>query len=90
MNADGCGPAPRNSNLGATRLRRRNRSGNPMQACDAFPRPLRQWLSGAVMPWSPASCRSIWQRARAEGEGVETILARLDAAERRMLARDRP
>ncbi|MGK7651855.1 DUF6525 family protein [Roseovarius sp. B08] len=43
----------------------------------------------AALAWSPASCRRIWQKARAEGEAPDTILARLDRAERMALARDR-
>lgn len=40
-------------------------------------------------PWSPASCRRIWQKARAEGASLEAILARLDRAEQATLSRDR-
>jgi len=36
------------SNLGATKLKRRQRSVDPMRAYDALPQPLRQWLAGAV------------------------------------------
>ena len=75
-------------NLGATRLRRRRRAEDPMRAYDALPAPLRQWLSTAARPWSPASCRRIWQKARGEGESIELTLARLDRVERLMLARD--
>lgn len=58
-----------------------------MQTFDALPAPLRCWVAGAALPWSPASCRRIWQQARAEGETVEGALARLDRAEARMLMR---
>lgn len=77
-------------NHGATTLRRRKRGGDPMRAYDALPPPLRRWLAGASLPWSPASCRRIWQRARARGDTVEAVLARLDRAERQCLARERP
>lgn len=76
-------------NLGATRLPRRARPGDPMRAFDALPAPLRRWLAGALLPWSPASCRRIWDKARARGESIEAVLARLDAAEARSLNRDR-
>ncbi|MFN4101492.1 MAG: DUF6525 family protein [Pararhodobacter sp.] len=75
------------SNLGATSLRRRARPGNPMRAFDALPEPLRRWIAQARMPWSPASCLRIWHKARAKGESIEAILARLDRAEEQTLAR---
>lgn len=59
-----------------------------MRAFDSLPPPLRRWLSEARMPWSPASCRRIWNRAQARGEDVETLLARLDRAEKRSLSRE--
>ncbi|MEC7762333.1 MAG: DUF6525 family protein [Pseudomonadota bacterium] len=73
----------------STSLRRRRRSGDPMQAYDAPPRPLRAWLAQAALPWSPASCRRIWVKARAEGASADEILARLDRAEQLTLSRDR-
>lgn len=76
-------------NLGATSLKRRRRSVDPMAAYDSLPPVLRQWLSEAALPWSPTSCRRIWQAARAKGEDEAAALARLEAAERRTLARDR-
>ncbi|MEY8839776.1 DUF6525 family protein, partial [Cribrihabitans sp. XS_ASV171] len=47
----------RPSNRGATRLKTRRRDEDPMRAYDALPQPLRQWMAGAALPWSPASCR---------------------------------
>ncbi len=78
----------RESNLGATSLRRRRRRDDPMREFDALPPPLRQWLSEAALPWSPRSCRRIWQRARSEGEPVAQVLAKLDRAEADCLCRD--
>lgn len=75
-------------NLGATALRRRKREGDPMRAFDALPPPLRRWLSEAALPWSPASCKRIWLRARSRGESVDMVLARLDRAESRSLTKD--
>ncbi|TMV13239.1 DUF6525 family protein [Arenibacterium halophilum] len=72
----------------STTLRRRLR-GDPMQAYDALPRPLRLWLAQAALPWSPVSCRRIWARARAEGASHDDILDRLDRAEQMTLSRDR-
>ncbi|EAQ02141.1 hypothetical protein OB2597_20991 [Pseudooceanicola batsensis HTCC2597] len=72
----------------STTLRRRRRA-DPMRAYDALPRPLRLWMAQAVLPWSPASCRRIWAKARAEGESPDAILDRLDRAEEMTLSRDR-
>lgn len=77
-------------NLGETSLARRRALRDPMRAFDALPPPLRRWLAEAALPWSPESCRRIWQRARARGEPMPEILARLDRAEARTLARDLP
>ncbi|WP_316015011.1 DUF6525 family protein [Roseobacter sp. HKCCA0434] len=74
-------------NLGKIALRKRRRTVCPMASYDALPAPLRKWLATAALPWSPASCRAIWQRSRATGEPLETTLARLDRAEERALAR---
>ena len=52
-------------------------------------RPLRTWMAQAVLPWSPASGRRIWVRARAEGTSPDDILDRLDRAEQKTLSRDR-
>lgn len=76
-------------NLGRTSLRKRTRKGDPMRAFDALPPQLRNWLASAALPWSPASCRRIWQRAMAQGEDIGATLARLDRAEARTLSRDR-
>ena len=72
----------------STTLRRRRRP-DPMQAFASLPRPLRTWMAQAVLPWSPASGRRIWVRARAEGTSPDDILDRLDRAEQKTLARDR-
>ena len=76
-------------NLGETSLRARRRSGNPMQTYDALPTPLRQWLSQASLPWSPASARKIWTRAQAKGLSLDEALATLQRSETKTLARDK-
>lgn len=75
-------------NLGETRLARRRARRDPMRAFDDLPAPLRRWLAEAALPWSPASCRRILQRARERGEPMEAILARLDRAEALTLSKD--
>lgn len=59
-----------------------------MHAYDALPGPLRHWLAQAALPWSPASARRVWTRARAKGASVEDALRSLARAEMKTLARD--
>lgn len=76
-------------NLGQSSLPRRRRSVDPMRAFDGLPGPLRHWLSEAALPWSPASARRLWLKARAKGLTPEETLRSLSEAEARTLARDR-
>ena len=76
-------------NLGQTSPRARRRAADPMQAYDALPAPLRHWLGQAALPWSPASARRLWHKARASGLSVEDALSQLSRAEARTLVRDR-
>lgn len=78
-----------NGNLGATSLRRKRRSNDPMRSYDALPAPLRRWLSQAALPWSPVSAQKIWARARARGLSDDEALALLAQAETSTLARDK-
>ena len=71
-----------------TRLRRRSRV-NPMEAHDRLPPLARAWVTQAALPWSAASVSRIWRRALHETGSEETAIMRLDAAEARMLSRDR-
>ncbi len=79
----------RGRNLGATLLKRRSRSEDPMRAYDALPRELRDWVAHAARPWSPRSCLRLWRRALAEEGCVTRARARLDRAEAALLALDR-
>lgn len=58
-----------------------------MQAYDALPPALRQWLADACLPWSPASALKLWTRAGGSRDPIAAA-ARLDAAEQAMLKRD--
>ncbi|MDF1873771.1 DUF6525 family protein [Vannielia sp.] len=75
-------------NLGATSLPRKRRPHDPMRSYDALPAPLRAWLAKAALPWSPASARRLWKRAKAEGHDTQAALQLLSRAEERTLARD--
>ncbi|WP_254892394.1 DUF6525 family protein [Roseovarius sp. A-2] len=46
-----------NRNLGRSSLRRKKRCSDAMAEYGNLPSPLRQWLSEAALPWSPASAR---------------------------------
>ena len=63
------------------------RAGCPMAAHDALPAPLRQWLKGAVLPWSAQSARRVWER-EVRRSGVEGALRRLAEVEAATLARE--
>ncbi|ABD55169.1 DUF6525 family protein [Jannaschia sp. CCS1] len=76
-------------NLGRTTLRRRRRTGAPMDAFDTLPAPLRRWLCDAALPWSPASARRIWTKSLAKGRTPDEALETLSRAEARTLARDK-
>ncbi|AXI56883.1 DUF6525 family protein [Sulfitobacter sp. JL08] len=76
-------------NLGTTTLKRRRRPDDHMRAYDALPADLRSWLADAVLPWSPASCRRVWDRARRKGLSTEDALCLLSRTECNTLARER-
>lgn len=78
-----------NRNLGQCGLRRKRRKGDPMEAFDGLPAPVRQWIAQAALPWSPASVRRIWSKSRAKGLSDDEALLKLTQAEARTLARDR-
>jgi len=70
----------------ATRLPRR--TAGPMSAYDRLPATLRRWLAQAALPWSAASALRLWQDALRDGGSEAVALARLAAAESRLIARD--
>ncbi|WP_439104808.1 DUF6525 family protein [Celeribacter marinus] len=76
-------------NLGHTTLKKRRRAGNPMATYDALPQPLRLWLAGAALPWSPRSCKRIWDKARSQGLCMNGAISALAEAERKTLSRER-
>lgn len=76
------------TNRGATSLRVKTRTGNPMQDYDRLPPELRAWLARAVLPWRPGSVQKLYARAMARTGDTGRALAQLDAAEHRLIARD--
>ena len=77
-------------NLGATTLRKKSRSTNPMHIYDTLPEALRRWLASAVLPWSPVSCKRIWDRARKAGVSADDAITALISAEQKTLAKEKP
>ena len=75
-------------NLGATRIRRKRRAGDPMREYDRLPPELRAWLATALLPWRPRSARKAFERAMQATQDPARALDRLDAIERRQVARD--
>lgn len=71
-----------------THLRAKTRSRDPMQDYDRLPPELRAWLARAALPWRPGSVQKLFARALAQTGDRARALARLDAAERRLVARD--
>ena len=76
-------------NLGSTALKRRRRAADPMMTYDTLPKPLRSWLAKAALPWSPKSCKRIWEKARGNGLSVNDAIVVLTKAEQKTLARDK-
>jgi len=76
-------------NLGSTTLKKRNRAADPMKTYDALPQPLRGWLAEAVLPWSPKSCKRIWDKAQRNGLSIDDAILTLTEAEQKTLSRDR-
>lgn len=77
-----------NRNLGATRLKRRRRSENPMQEFDRLPAELRSWLAVAMLPWRPRSVLRAYDKAFARTQDKERALQELDRVQERLIALD--
>jgi hypothetical protein len=60
-----------------------------MRTYDDLPQPLRQWLADAALPWSPKSCKRVWDKARRKGLSTEDAITMLGTAEQKALARDK-
>jgi Family of unknown function (DUF6525) len=56
-----------------------------MRTFDALPPELRRWLADAVLPWSPVSCRRLWELTRASGGRITDAIIHLNRAERAAL-----
>lgn len=75
-------------NLGATSLRLKCRTENPMRDYDRLPAKLRAWLAAAALPWRPRSVRRAFDKALAETGDRALALSRLTALQDRLVAKD--
>ena len=66
----------------------KRRMAAPMAGYDRLPPELRLWLASAALPWSAKSALRLWTRCLKENRCPAQAIARLQAAEARMLARD--
>jgi hypothetical protein len=71
-----------------TRLRRRRRATDPMAEYDRLPAPVRAWLAGAILPWSPRSAGRAFAAALRETRNQAAAIAALDGLEAKLIARD--
>lgn len=76
-------------NLGETNLRLRRRVGHPMQEFDQLPKPLRKWLTEAILPWSTVSVRRVWCKSIRKGLSFEEALNVLDKSEENTMKKQR-
>jgi len=76
---------PKNLN---SSLRRKKKHRDPMKCYDELPCELRQWLSSALLPWSPLSALKAYQQALRTKGSPEGALAELDKKQIRLLEKD--
>ena len=69
-------------------LRRKKKHLDPMKCYDELPCELRQWLSSALLPWSPRSALKAYQKALRTKGSSEGALAELDKKQNRLLEKD--
>lgn len=69
-------------------LRRKKKHRDPMRCYDELPCELRQWLSLALLPWSPRSALKAYQKALRTKGSSEGALAELDKKQIRLLEKD--
>ena len=75
-------------NRGATSLKRKRRSEDPMREFDGLPVELRAWLASAVLPWRPRSVRRAFDRVFARTRDKARALEELDRLQERLVAKD--
>ena len=65
-------------NLGETKLRKHRRISDPMREFDRLPKLLREWLSGAALPWAPKSVYRAYNKALRQTGATGLALRQLE------------
>ena len=76
-------------NLGETKLRKRQRTSDPMREFDRMPKKLRDWLNTAVLPWRPSSVRRAYEKALLRTGDPTLALQNLEELQQKRLSEDR-
>ena len=75
-------------NLGETKLRKHRRTSDPMKEFDRLPKLLREWLSGAALPWAPKSVYRAYNKALHKTGDSGLALSELEKLQRQKLSID--
>ena len=75
-------------NLGDTKLRKHRRTSDPMKEFDRMPKLLREWLSGAALPWAPKSVYRAYKKALKKNGNSKIALQYLDNLQQKRLSAD--
>ena len=75
-------------NLGETKLRKHRRISDPMREFDRLPKLLREWLSGAALPWAPKSVVRAYNRFLRQTNDAGMALEKLDELQQQKLSID--
>ena len=75
-------------NLGETKLRKHRRISDPMREFDRLPKLLREWLSGAALPWAPKSVYRAYYKALSQTGDPSLALRQLEKLQQQKLSVD--
>lgn len=75
-------------NRGATTLKTRRHSRNPMGEYDRLSPQLRAWVASAMLPWRAATVQRAYDKALARNGDPERALGELDRIQRQLVAKD--
>ena len=75
-------------NLCETNLRKHRRISDPMREVDRLPKLLREWLSGAALPWAPKSVYRAYNKALRQTGDTVLALRQLEKLQQQKLSID--
>ena len=75
-------------NLGETKLRKHRRSSDPMKEVYRIPKLLREWLTGAALPWAPKSVHRAYNKALRQTGDPGLALRQLEKLQQQKLSVD--